>query len=145
MKTKKINAILSGIFLISFLLTGQISFAQAQSTIVEKGILLKTTYKKDLEDGDNKKRIDKVETFNDKGELVDLKHYDSAGKYAKDWFQYKYDNSGNLIEEVEYDSKQKLKERTVYKYSNGLKISKEVFDEKERLSNQTTYEYQYKK
>jgi len=145
MKTKKMNAILSGIFLISFLLAGQIIFAQSQSTVIEKEILVKTTYKQDFEAGDKKKQIDKIETYNDKGELVDLKIYDSAGKYAKDWFQYKYDSNGNLIEEIEYDSKQKLKERIVYKYSNGLKISKEVFDEKERLSKQTTYEYQYKK
>ena len=93
----------------------------------------------------HQKRIDKIETFNDKGELVDLKNYDSAGKYAKDWFQYKYDTDGNLIEEVEYDSKENFKKRTLYKYSNGLEISKEEFDEKGRLSKQTTYEYQYKK
>ena len=119
-------------------------FNQVTKTIIEKGILVKTTYKQDFEDGDKKRRIEKIETFNEKGELVDLKVYDSAGKYAKDWFQYKYNSEGMLIEEVEYDSKQKFKERTVYKYENGLKISKDVFDEKERLSKQTTYEYQFK-
>lgn len=145
MKIKKMNALLTGIFLVTFLFTSQIIIAQTQNTIIEKGILIKTTYKQDLEDGDKEKRIDKIETFNDKGELVDLKNYDSAGKYAKDWFQYKYDTDGNLIEEVEYDSKQNFKKRTLYKYSNGLEISKEEFDEKGRLSKQTTYEYQYKK
>ena len=123
---------------------GQIAMAQSKETIVEKGIVVKTTYKQDVEDGDKTKKIDKIETFNAEGELVDLKIYDSNGKYAKDWFEYKYDSNGNLIEEVEYDSKQKLKDRTVYKYSNGLLISKEVFDEKGRLSKKTTYEYQFK-
>jgi hypothetical protein len=145
MSTKRINVLLTGIFLLGFLFSGQLISAQSKSTIIEKGILVKTTYKQDIEDGDKKRRIDKVETFNEKGDLVDLKNYDSAGKYAKDWFQYKYDNDGNLIEEIEYDSKQKLKERTVYKYTKGLKVSKEVFDEKERLSRHTTYEYQFKK
>lgn len=135
---------IKAIALISFVLMGQIAMAQSKETIVEKGIVVKTTYKQDIEDGDKTKRIDKIETFNAEGELVDLKVYNSNGKYAKDWFEYKYDQNGNLIEEVEYDSKQKLKDRTVYKYGNGLLISKEVFDEKGRLSKKTTYEYQYK-
>lgn len=136
---------LFGIFLTMFLLQGQSVSAQSKKTILEKGILVKTTYIQDFEDGDKERIIDKIETFNEKGELIDLKVYNSAGKYVKDWFQYKYNSEGKLIEEVEYDSKQKFKKRTVYKYKNGLKISKEVFDEKERLSKQTTYEYQLKK
>ena len=143
-KKRKSN-FLSGVILLLFLLPGQAAWAQSKKTIIEKGIHVKTTYKQDFEEGEKNRVLDKVETFNEKGELVDLKVYDRAGKYAKDWFQYKYNSDGELIEEVEYDSKQKFKERTVYKYSNGLKISKEVFDEKERLSKQTTYEYQLKK
>ena len=128
----------------SFLMLEQTAWAQSKKTRIEKGILVKTTYKQDLEDGDKKRILDKVETYNKNGELVDLKIYDRAGKYAKDWFQFKYNIKGELIEKVEYDSKQKLKERTVYKYSKGLRISKEVFDDKERLSKKTTYEYQFK-
>ena len=135
---------LFGIVLMSFLMLEQTAWAQSKKTRIEKGILVKTTYKQDLEDGDKKRILDKVETYNKNGELVDLKIYDRAGKYAKDWFQFKYNIKGELIEKVEYDSKQKLKERTVYKYSKGLRISKEVFDDKERLSKKTTYEYQFK-
>jgi hypothetical protein len=135
---------IKAIALICLVFMGQTAMAQSKETIVEKGIVVITTYKQDLEDGDKTKRIDKIETFNAKGELVDLKVYNSNGKYAKDWFEYKYDQNGNLIEEVEYDSKQKLKDRTVYKYIDGLIMSKEVFDEKGKLSRVTTYEYQFK-
>lgn len=145
MCNKRKSNFLSGVILLFILLIGHASWAQSKKTIIEKGILVKTTYRQDFEEGEKDRVLDKVETFNERGELVDLKVYDSAGKYAKDWFQYKYNSDGELIEEVEYDSKQKFKERTVYKYANGLKISKEVFDEKERLSKQTTYEYQLKK
>ncbi len=132
------------LILISFLFACQLTIAQSKETIIEKGIVVKTTYKQDIEDGDKTRKIDKIETFNAKGELVDLKIYNSTGKYAKDWFQYKYNEDGKLIEEIEYDSKQKFKDRTVYKYVNGLKTSREEFDKKERLIRKTTYEYQFK-
>ena len=130
--------------LLSLLIVSQLIVAQSKKTIIEKGIVVKTTYKQDLEDGDRERKIDKIETYNDKGDLVDLKVYNSNGKYAKDWFQYKYNEDGKLIEEIEYDSKQNIKDRTVYKYVNGLKTSKEVFDRKGRLSKRTTYEYEFR-
>jgi hypothetical protein len=132
------------LILISLLIVSQLIIAQSKETIIEKGIVVKTTYKQDLEDGEKERRIDKIETFNSKGELVDLKIYNSGGKYAKDWFVYTYNSDGKLIEELEYDSKKKLKDRTVYKYVDGLRTSKEVFDAKGRLSRKTTYEYQFK-
>lgn len=174
MKTKlktTMHTYLSVLILATVLLASQLTTAQTKETIAEKGILVKTNYKQDFANGDKKKLVDKIETFNKKGELIDLKVYNSKGQYAKDWFQYKYDANGRLAKETEYDAKQNLKKRTVfkydtngrtseeieyypegrfkkrtlYKYANGLKISKEVFDEKERLSSKTSYEYQFTK
>lgn len=117
--------------------------AQSTSIIKEKGIKSKTFYVQDIESGDKKMQIDKIETYNEKGQLVDLKVYDDEGRNAKDWFQYKYDANGNVIEEIEYDSRQKLKERIVHIFKNGLKVEKQYFDNKGRMTKKKVYEYQY--
>jgi hypothetical protein len=152
MKTKQIlphsqelckRAAIKSSLIVLLLLTFNSLVAQSEAEIKEKGIKSKTFYVQNIEDGEKEPVIDKIESYDEHGRLIDLKIYDREGKNIKDWFQYKYNEAGLIIEEVEYDSRSRLKERIVHIYKGGLKVEKHYFDDKERMTKKKVYEYQY--
>ena len=134
------------LFLVVILLfSAVISMAQGQEVVIEKGIITQTIYNQDVEDGDRKPVLMKVETYNEKGFLIDLKIYNHDGRYAKDWFEYKYNTNDQLTEVIEYDAKGKFKERTEYKYNDkGLKSERLIYDRRNRLKKKRAYAYEYR-
>lgn len=121
------------------------AMAQKSSEIVQKGIVVKRQYDKSLEDGDKDFFIDREEFFDFRGEIIEMKEYTNHGKEIKKWMKYKFDNDGNLIEELELDGKGEQITRTTYKYESGLRVERNEYDSKNRLSKIRKYEYGYRK
>lgn len=98
-----------------------------------------------MEDGDKVFFLDKEEHYDFRGEIVELKEYSNKGKEIKLWMKYKFDDEGNLIEELELNSKGEQKIKFVYKNNKGLRIERNDYDEKNRLIKVKKYEYGYRK
>ena len=120
-------------------------FAQKKSEIVQKGIVVKRQYDQNFEDGDKEAYIDHEEFYDFRGEIIESKEYSNKGKEIKKWMKYKFDNDGNLIEELELDEKGEQVERITYKYENGLRVERSEYDSKNRLKKTRKYEYGYRK
>jgi len=133
------------IILIAILLSSSAIFGQKSSEIVQKGIEVKRFYEQNLEDGDKVFFLDKEEHYDFRGEIVELKEYSNKGKEIKLWMKYKFDDEGNLIEELELNSKGEQKIKFVYKNNKGLRIERNDYDEKNRLIKVKKYEYGYRK
>jgi len=121
------------------------SYGQDKKEVVEKGIQVKRNYELDIANGDKEPFIEKEETYNFRGDLVEIKAYIDKGKTVDSWIKYKYDTQGNLIEEQVLNSKGEPKERFEYKYENGLKTEKLCYDNKNRLTKKKIYKYELRK
>lgn len=124
---------------------GLSSYGQKSSDLVQRGIVVKRQYDKNVEDGDKDFYLDKEEFYDFRGEIIEIKEYTNLGKEIKTWLKYKYDNLGNLIEELELNPKGEQITRITYKYENGLRIEKNDYDAKNRLTKTRKYEYGYRK
>lgn len=140
----RLRNIITGVFFMALLVTALNTNAQSKKEIIKKGIEVKRIYKQDVKDGEDELYIEKEEFYNSRGDLLEMKEYADNGKKIKDWFQYKYDADGNLIEEIELNSKGEVKERIVTHYENGLKTHREYYDDKNRLKEKRAYEYEYR-
>ncbi len=118
---------------------------QDRKEVIEKGIQVKRNYELDVANGDKEPSIEKEETYNFRGDLIELKVYSDKGKTVDNWVKYKYDTLGNLIEEQNLNSKGEVKERFEYKYENGLKVEKLYYDNKNRLTKKKIYKYELRK
>lgn len=116
--------------------------AQKKSEIVQRGIEVKRSYEQSLEDGEKEHQLIKEEFFDIKGDLIELKEYDNGDIDA--WFKYKFDVEGNLIEEIELNSKGEQKEKTTYKFENGVRVERLTYDGKNRLTKSRIYKYDYR-
>ncbi len=118
---------------------------QKKSDIVQAGIEVQRSFEIDYAGGITTPYLEKEEFFNMKGELIEVKEYSNKGEVVKSWFKYKYDTEGNIIEELELDSKGAQKEKFTYKYDKGFKTEKLTYDAKNRLTKKKTYEYGFRK
>ena len=121
------------------------SFGQDKKEILSSGIQVKRSYSLDVANGDKDPAIEKEEFYNFRGDLVEIKEYSDKGKTIDNWVKYKYDAQGNLVEEVELNSKGEQKTRIEYKFENGLKTEKLYYDNKNRLSKKKTFKYELRK
>ncbi|HNW50138.1 MAG TPA: hypothetical protein PKH79_03590 [Prolixibacteraceae bacterium] len=130
---------------LSFTLATLLLHGQDKKEVIEKGIQVKRNYETDIANGEKEASLEKEEYYNFRGDLVEIKEYDNSGKGITSWFKYKYDNQGELIEELELNAKGEQKERAEYKYENGLKTEKLIYDSKNRLSKKKTFKYELRK
>ena len=87
-----------------------------------------------------KKQFKDSETYYDsKGNVLESITY-KQGKIDKH-FKYQYDSDNNKIKEEEFDPSGKIKETSVYKYSNGLRSEKIVYDASDKVKTKKTYTY----
>lgn len=119
-----------------------LSFAQDKSDLKKHGISKRVEKVADYEDGLSKKRIVEERSFNEAGKLVEFKDWSKDGK-IKEWIKYAYTEEGEIESETYLDAKERIIERIVYTYENGLKVKKSYFDNKERLVKEKFYEYSY--
>ena len=119
-------------------------FAQSEKKIIQKGIRVVKTSEMQIEDGDKEFWTDKIEYYDNRGNLIEYKEYSDKGDDLKEWRKYKYDTNSNLIEEIELNEKGEQKERVVTIYKDDLKMERHYYDSRDRLYKKKKYEYEFR-
>jgi hypothetical protein len=118
------------------------SAASQSSKQVKKNSIksvIETRY--DYDTGVEISQVEQEQFFDDKGELIELKVY-SGGKIQKHE-KYSYDNSGNKIKEVRYDSRGKITRIYEYKYSDMLRTERIELYPNGKVKSKRVYSYEY--
>jgi hypothetical protein len=84
--------------------------------------------------------IESVTRFDQSGNVIEEIEY-KQGKVVKH-FTYKYDAANNKTHETELDAAGKKIKVSVYVYSNGLRKEKTVYDGNNRILSRKTYKYE---
>jgi len=140
----KIRHSITSIVIIQFFLSlGFCNALEAQSRKERDslGITEKKTLEVDYMDSNGKEQVERIERYDDDGRMVEEIDYDSNEK-VKSHIQYVYENDF-LIKEIYLDHKGKLEKYFVYTYdADGLKVSKKNFDAKDKIYKEKRYRYQ---
>lgn len=128
----------------AFILCMTTGFAQSEKKIVQKGIKVVKTSEMHLDDGDDEYWIDKLETYDTRGNLVEYREYSDKGDDLKEWIKYKYDSNSNCIEELELNEDGEQKKRIITIYKDDLKVERHYYDDRDRLYQKKKYEYEFR-
>lgn len=120
------------------------TLAQSTKDVVRKGIISQKIIETDYSEGLNEGILEKEEFFNAKGDLIELKEYNSKGE-ANRWEKYTYTEEGEIQSERFYDKKGKLDKKIIYVYEDGLKKEKLYYNSKEKLVKKKEYVYEFRK
>ena len=140
MKTKPIFSFFK-IFLF-FLFLGICSSLDAQSRKERDslGITEIIFIEVDYMDSNGKERVERIERYDEDGRMIEEIDYDSNEK-IKNHIQYVYENE-LLMKEIYLDHKGNLEKYFVYEYdADGLKVSKKNFDAKDNIYKERRYQY----
>ena len=135
---KKLLLIVFGI------LFSTVLFGQKSEQIISKGISSIKTYEQVLSKGIDDKYIIEELTYDSEGRLIELKEISRKGE-IKLWEKYKFDENGNLIEEITFDVEGKIEKTEITYYTNNLRTHREFYDSKGRMYKKKTYEYTFRK
>jgi hypothetical protein len=139
---KRSIGILVSLILTLTLLTAPIA-GQSKKTIKEKKIASRTVQEYFLEQGMNKPVIESIEKYDENGNLLEIKEFNSRGE-LKLWETYTYDGEGNVVETQIFNARGKLESREVNVYSEGLRTEKLYYNNKGKLIKQKVYEYEFR-
>jgi hypothetical protein len=135
MKNIFLNAIISLIAVCA-------SHAQSKSLILNNKVATQTITIVDYEESNGDERLERIETYDKFGNLIEVKDYNSKGELSL-FERYTYDETGNKTSEEKFDNKGNLEKRYEYSYKNGLKTSRSTFDKKGKLVKKRVYSYTY--
>jgi hypothetical protein len=116
---------------------------QGTRTIKEKKIASRTVQEYFIEKGMDEPVIESLETYDENGQLTEIKEFDNKGD-LKRWEKYTYDDDGNEVEVISLNAKGKLEKREVNIYSEGLRVEKQFYNQKDRLVKRKVYEYEFR-
>ncbi len=102
-----------------------------------------TTKEYFLDDHKDKPVVERIETFNKLGYLIEIKEFDS-NESVKKWEKYSYNSEGNLIEEIFLDDKGRVERTEKSIYKDGLRVEKQFFDERAKMYKKKEYVYEFK-
>lgn len=131
------RVLITSLFAIAFL---QVN-AQTKSQIKELDIKSTSVWEYDYSSGKEVKKLESVEKFNNRGQVIELIDYDKNGK-QRERIVNKYNDDGSLAEEIYYDSANKLSKTYKYKYENDLRKTKEKYDNSGKLVWKKVYVYE---
>ncbi len=122
-----------------FVFTISSAFGQNSSTgTIPKS---KTVHEEKMVKGVKTTEIESEEKYDNKGNVVDEIQY-KDGKLDKHYV-YEYDQNNNKIKESELFPTGKIKKTSEYKYVNGVKTERLTFDESKKLISRKIYSYYY--
>jgi hypothetical protein len=81
-----------------------------------------------------------VVRYDEAGNVIEEIEY-KLGKITRHT-TYKYDSNGNKIQEIELDASGKKIKTSVYKYYNNLRMEKTVYDANNKAISKKTYQYE---
>ncbi len=84
-----------------------------------------------------------ITKYDEKGNMLEEVRYGSSGKIrSKSTYIYKYNEKGNKVEEVRYGSNDDTKSKGTYKYDDkGNKVEEAVYTASGKLDSKRTYKY----
>lgn len=129
--------------IILILVTATLS-AQKKNTIQSNNIKSITEYKQDTDKNNGAKVRESYTLYDDAGNILEEINYDSAGK-VKTHMKYLYDAANNKIKETELTPDGKVSKVTEYKYNGNLRTEKNVYDAVGKLKSKRIYQYEFKK
>ena len=117
--------------------------AQGSKTLKKNNVISQTTLEYFLAEGQKDPVVEKVETYDEEGNVTEIKVFNRSGE-VKQWEKFSYDEDGEVTEEQYLDEKGQITERIEYTYENKLVQEKRYFDHKDRLVKKKTYGYKYR-
>lgn len=87
------------------------------------------------------KILESLTRFDEHGNIIEEIEYNNEGK-LKSHRKYEYDKSGNRIKEIEFDEDGKVISKTVYTFQQGLRKEKVKYDEKGKIKYRKIYIYE---
>lgn len=116
---------------------------QSAKTIQEKKISSRTVYEYFLDEGRDEPVIESIERYNENGDLLELKEFNSKGD-VKRWEKYSYNDDGRVVEEVYLDARGRVERTEKSIYADGLRVEKQFYNKRDKLYKKKTYEYEYR-
>lgn len=136
----RLRCFIALIFAIAFIGLSIDAEAQSRKKIDSLQIIEKAFYDIDYLDSYGKEVLVKIERFDEQGELIEEIEYEDNGKIKKHT-QYEYMGE-LLIRESSLDNKGKVESRIEYEYdADGLRISRKHYDAKGRITKERNYRY----
>lgn len=129
--------------MILLMIGGTLASGQGKKTIRERKIASVTVQEYFLEEGMDEPVVESVETYDENGELIEIREYNKKGEIKK-WEKYRYDEAGNLVEEVVLDEKGRITSTEKTIFEDGLRVERQFYDDKGRLYKKKAYLYEYR-
>jgi len=134
-----------GLFLLTcaFLIMAGPVLGQSTTIIKEKKIATRTVQEYFIDEGMDEPVVESIEKFNESGDVIEIQEFNSRGE-VKLWEKYAYDNEGRVVEEIFLDAKGRVERTEKSTYSDGLRIEKQYYNNRDKLYKRKVYEYEYR-
>ncbi len=121
--------------------TGLAVSAQTKKQIKELDIKSTTIWEYDYSTGKEQKKVESVEKFNSRGDVIESIDFDKNSKQKKR-IVFKYNEDNEIAEELYYDNNDKLDKTYKYTYESELRKTKEKYDHNGKLIWKKVYIYE---
>jgi antitoxin component YwqK of YwqJK toxin-antitoxin module len=106
---------------------------------------LQITTKETWNNTDSKSKfLETVEKFDEEGNLIEEIKY-NPGKSIRKQTKWTYNENNDKLTETEYDSSGKVTSKKEYTYEGSLRTSRKEYDEKGKLVSWEIYKFEYAK
>ena len=115
--------------------------AQSEKKVKAMQIVTKETWN---QTDSKSKFLETVEKFDEEGNLIEEIKY-NPGKSIRKQTKWTYNENNDKLTETEYDSSGKVTSRKEYTYEGSLRTSRKEYDEKGKLVSWEIYKFEYAK
>jgi antitoxin component YwqK of YwqJK toxin-antitoxin module len=130
------------LFLLIMILAGCLIINAQSGKEIKK---LQITTKETWNNTDSKSKfLETVEKFDEEGNLIEEIKY-NPGKSIRKQTKWTYNENNDKLTETEYDSSGKVTSRKEYTYEGSLRTSRKEYDEKGKLVSWDIYKFEYTK
>jgi antitoxin component YwqK of YwqJK toxin-antitoxin module len=130
------------LFLLIMILAGCLIINAQSGKEIKK---LQITTKETWNNTDSKSKfLETVEKFDEEGNLIEEIKY-NPGKSIRKQTKWTYNENNDKLTETEYDSSGKVTSRKEYTYEGSLRTSRKEYDEKGKLVSWEIYKFEYAK
>jgi antitoxin component YwqK of YwqJK toxin-antitoxin module len=130
------------LFLLIMILAGCLIINAQSGKEIKK---LQITTKETWNNTDSKSKfLETVEKFDEEGNLIEEIKY-NPGKSIRKQTKWTYNENNDKLTETEYDSSGKVTSKKEYTYEGSLRTSRKEYDEKGKLVSWEIYKFEYAK
>jgi uncharacterized protein YxeA len=119
-------------------------YAQKKKNVQTHKIKSTTVYNADFEDNDGKQVKESYMRFDDSGNTVEEVEYDKKGAEKKH-ILYEYDADGNKIRETYFKTNGSKEKIIEFKYQDSLRIERTVYFGNGKIKSKKKYIYEFQK